>query len=1048
MKSFAVRVLGDFAVDGVEPQALGSRKARLLLRMLALGDGRVVAAPVLADTIWGDSPPASPEDQLSVLVSRLRSVIGRERIEHRDDGYVLHCDWLDTAELAALTGEVGRRGQVGNVMGAAAAARIALSLIRGTGGESLSGDWARSRIAEIERLTARARLTAATALLRAGDWMAAADAASAALDLDPYDEAALRVLLRAQMAGGQPAAALATYNAARERLAAELGADPSPETTAVFTAILRGELAGPPRTTADAEVTAMVGRDSELAYLDAIALRARAGPAQLAVVEGEAGIGKTTLLRAWQSRRLAAGDMVLMAACGQLDRESPLDALLRAIKVQLRRLGPEETSAVLGQDEPLLDSVLGRTPPPLSRLALADSTVGPAMLYAAVLRVLMRLRERAPLVLIIDDAQLAGPALHDWLQFVRHEEDAGIAIVAAVRSGEAAVFPVTSTLSLQLLDLLAVTEMVGPARANELFERSRGLPLFLTELTRHGDQTQLPASLVESVSARCDALGSAGALLRSAAIIGPELDLDLLAAVLGRSALDLLDEAEQAVAKQLLAEHEGVLRFRHELVRDALAASATSGRQALLHRQAGRVLAQRPGADPAVIAYHARMGGDLELAASALCDAAALAAERFDHTTAESLLDDALTLAPDPQIRLARARVRTRSGRYSEALDDVEQAASAGPAALEAGAWAAYFGRRFQQAIQFASDGALAATDAAVRARCLMVGGRTSHAAGQLDEAERLLTDAFASTEGNDRVTAAAWLGVLRSHQSRVSEALGLLRPAARGTIGADNTAATLHSMLFLGHAHALAGQPALALEAFSRYTAEVGRRQVPRFAGRAVNFAGWVLRNLGAGREAREHHEEALEIGRHDGTPDLPVAALEDLAEQMLDSGELTLAATYLAEAHELLSGDLVFGWRLELKHDCIAARIALQAGDANQSFTAARDLEARAAALGVPRYVSVARLIAHQAGHALGEPADLDAVTADLDLLDRSVALESWRWTGELAAAFGVPAWLDRAANRAERLAGHAGPYADVLRGVAAHRLDQWTRAAEARH
>ena len=146
--------------------------------------------------------------------------------------------------------------------------------------------------------------------------------------------------------------------------------------------------------------------------------------------------------------------------------------------------------------------------------------------------------------------------------------------------------------------------------------------------------------------ARCDELGPAGLLLRTAAVIGPELDADLLAAVLGRPVIALLDEAEQAVTKQFLVEDNGIFRFRHELVREALAASATAGRAALLHRQAGRVLDRRPGADPLTVAGHARLGGDLVLAARALRDASAQAAERFDHAAAESLLDDALRLFP------------------------------------------------------------------------------------------------------------------------------------------------------------------------------------------------------------------------------------------------------------------------------------------------------------------------------------------------------------------------------------------------------------------
>ena len=52
-----------------------------------------------------------------MLVSRLRSVLGRDRIEHRDHGYVLRCDWLDAAELAGLTEEVGQRRGVGHMVG-------------------------------------------------------------------------------------------------------------------------------------------------------------------------------------------------------------------------------------------------------------------------------------------------------------------------------------------------------------------------------------------------------------------------------------------------------------------------------------------------------------------------------------------------------------------------------------------------------------------------------------------------------------------------------------------------------------------------------------------------------------------------------------------------------------------------------------------------------------------------------------------------------------------------------------------------------------------
>ncbi len=409
MKSLAVRVLSDFGVDGIEPQAFGSRKARLALQLLALAGGQAVPADVLIDALWDTAPPARPEDQLAVLISRLRSVLGRDRIEHRDQGYLLRCDWLDATELAVLIREVEARRETGHVMGAVAAARVALSLIRGDGPQPLPGEWAQLRQAELERLIGRARLVAATALLEAGDWMAAADAASAAAERDPYDEAALRVLLRAYVMGGRAAGALAAYASARARLADELGTDPSPETTALYTAILRGELTV--RARPAPALSGLVGRDDELACLETIAVRARGGSAEVAVVDGEAGIGKTTLLRAWADQRAAAGDTVLMASCGPLDRSLPLDALLTALAARLRELEPGASADILGADAALLAPLLNMAPGPRPPPMLADSMLGPAVLYSALVRLLGRLAERAPLVVVIDDAHLAGPAL-------------------------------------------------------------------------------------------------------------------------------------------------------------------------------------------------------------------------------------------------------------------------------------------------------------------------------------------------------------------------------------------------------------------------------------------------------------------------------------------------------------------------------------------------------------------------------------------------------------------------------------------------------------
>ena len=359
--------------------------------------------------------------------------------------------------------------------------------------------------------------------------------------------------------------------------------------------------------------------------------------------------------------------------------------MIAAIVDHLRRAGRVRTAEVLGPDDQLLGRLLGLTAPTGSVDLLAEGVIGPSMLFSALVGAVQRIGLGAPVVLVLDDAHQAGPTLAEWLRFVLRRP-VPLVIVTAVRSGEGAKLPAGTAIDVGPLDRGAVGTLVGTSRLDELFERSQGHPLLLSELAA-SDAVELPASLVESVSGRCDELGRASATLRTAAVIGgPRIDLDLLAGVLHRPVIELLDDLEVGAARWLLVESDGVFAFRHDLICAALAASATAGRSALLHREAARFLDVRTDADPIEVAHHARLGGDLELAARALRQAAVRAAELFDHTTAEGLLDDALRLHPDSEGWLDRARVRTRRGRYAEAYEDV--ARCSGAAALEVGAWA------------------------------------------------------------------------------------------------------------------------------------------------------------------------------------------------------------------------------------------------------------------------------------------------------------------------------------------------------------------------
>ncbi len=122
VENLRVRLFGDVQVEGCEPSALGRRQARTLLKILALHHGHPVALDTLIDCLWVDEPPALAADQISVLVSRLRRVVGADRIRRSDAGYRLTVDWLDLDAVADYAGEADRRLETGAVGGARAAA--------------------------------------------------------------------------------------------------------------------------------------------------------------------------------------------------------------------------------------------------------------------------------------------------------------------------------------------------------------------------------------------------------------------------------------------------------------------------------------------------------------------------------------------------------------------------------------------------------------------------------------------------------------------------------------------------------------------------------------------------------------------------------------------------------------------------------------------------------------------------------------------------------------------------------------------------------------
>jgi DNA-binding SARP family transcriptional activator len=275
-----LRLAGTFGVirDGTElsERELGSRKSRTLLKLLAVQRPGLLPVDRIVEVLWPGEPPAAAEQNVATLVSRLRGVLGAGVILGGRSGYRL-ADSPDVGvdlDAAARYCEQAERKLTASPAIALVAVEQAIGLLAGDVAlaDEPYSSWVDPARDELRGLLRRARLAATEAALAADDAPTAARYAEAAIAADPLDEAAYRWYMSACAAAGEPAKALVAYAALRERLAAELGADPASPTQELHLAILReqpGER--PDRRQAPARphrrATRLAGRDEEIATL-------------------------------------------------------------------------------------------------------------------------------------------------------------------------------------------------------------------------------------------------------------------------------------------------------------------------------------------------------------------------------------------------------------------------------------------------------------------------------------------------------------------------------------------------------------------------------------------------------------------------------------------------------------------------------------------------------------------------------------------------------------------------------------------------------------
>lgn len=709
-----IRVLGSFAAEaGGVPVPLGGPRQRGVLALLVAAHGQVVSVDRMVEDLWRGEPPSRALASLQAYVSNLRRLLEPGRpprtpahlLVSASPGYALRLPpgAVDAWRFEELLDEARA---LADPRDARARLDEALALWRGPAFAEVADEpWAAAETARLNELRLVARELHIAAGLRLGNPATVVPEAELLTRDHPMREEGWRLHALALWSSGRQADALAALRRARATFADELGLDPGPDLVALEEAILTQRTdvlrAAVPPPTADTRrpqatalpppndqpgATTFVGREGELAALMAAAGEAVTDGARVALVTGEAGLGKSTLLEHLGARLGQDGWLVAAGRSPEVDSAPPAWAWVEA----LRKVA---VSVPLGEFADDLAPLLSD-----SATVDGDAAAGRFRLRQAVWNWLAAAAADRPVAVVLDD-------LH-WADAVTLELLGGgvgarapIFVVAAYRAEESerltetlGSLARTAPLRLDLPGLkgAAVAELVraeceaDDATVAGIAERTGGNPFYVREsarlLTSEGALVALslvPEGVRDVLRRRLARLPESGvSVLRLAAVAGRESSVGVLVQAADSDEDGVLDALDAGVIAGLLDEPQpGRVRFVHALVRDTLVADVTRLRAARMH---ARIAAALEGTgDVTALAYHYARAGSPK-AVGYCVRAAELAEARYAHDVAAALLTDAVANSTEPGERVdlfgRLLRAQIRAGAVAAARDTREQA--------------------------------------------------------------------------------------------------------------------------------------------------------------------------------------------------------------------------------------------------------------------------------------------------------------------------------------------------------------------------------------
>ncbi|MCX4825182.1 AAA family ATPase [Streptomyces sp. NBC_01142] len=447
----------------------------------------------------------------------------------------------------------------------------------------------------------------------------------------------------------------------------------------------------------------LVGRVNEVAELSGLAESTRAGQGQAAFVVGEAGLGKTAVLEQAATAAERLGIRVLYGTARELEQQCPFAFISSCLRLDEASSDAPRVRAA----EVLRGDARYGLPGAKSEVAGVDVATVEAMLG-----LVDDLCAHGPLALFLDDLQWADSASLTVLRkLVRSVHQLPLLVVGAYRpvpgAGEvdrlsrSPIAGCRALLELAPLDTPAVSVLLadlcgreaGP-RLRHMAQSAAGNPLYITELVAAlvREEAIETSEGIAEVSVGCPLPPLITLMthrlrylhdrvlqvLRVASVLGASCTTADLAAVLDMPVHDLLATVEEARASGILRDTGEHLRFRHDLIRDALYDAVPMSVRAMLHLKAAQALSGA-GAAPERVAEHLLCGapaGDflitwLEGSAARLTTRAPAMALRL-LTTALELADP--TDARYGHLRLNHAMAQLSSGLLAEAEESARRA--------------------------------------------------------------------------------------------------------------------------------------------------------------------------------------------------------------------------------------------------------------------------------------------------------------------------------------------------------------------------------------